>query len=396
MFVDSQPAFSPDGRTLSFIREVATGVRDIYLLTVSDAFQPIGGPKRITFENQLVFRPVWTLDGREILFSSGLYLSPNLFRIKASGLDKPQRLAGVGEDGSEVAISRRTHRLVYTRELFDANVWRLEVPGPHGKVSSPEKLISSTRNDWEAQFSPDGTKVVFNSNRTGSSEIWICDSDGSNAQPLTALGNYCGSPSWSPDGQRIAFDSLVERQWEIYVISIDGGKPKRLTTNPASDALARWSHDGKWIYFASDRTGENEIWKIPTSGGEAVRVTQKGGFEAFESPDGKFVYYTKSEEGAEGLWRMPRNGGEETKVLESVAARGFAVVKEGIYFIPRPTAAGRYSIQFLDFATKRIRSISTIESEIGSYLSFSPNGRWILYSQIDQRGSDLMLVENFR
>jgi hypothetical protein len=83
-------------------------------------------------------------------------------------------------------------------------------------------------------------------------------------------------------------------------------------------------------------------------------------------------------------------------VLESVDARAFAVVKEGIYFIPRSDAAGRHSIQFFNFATKKIRSISTIESGIGEYLSVSPDGQWILYSQNDQVGSDLMLVENFR
>ena len=134
---------------------------------------------------------------------------------------------------------------------------------------------------------------------------------------------------------------------------------------------------------------------MPAGGGEAVRVTRKGGFVAFESPDGQWVYYTKSD-GASSLWRVPRDGGEETQVLESVDGRAFAVVKEGIYFIPRPDSAGRYSIQFFNFATKRIRSITTIESPVADYLSVSPDGRWILYSQIDQSGSDLMLVENFR
>ena len=148
-FVDSQPAFSPDGHTLAFIRDVAVGVRDIYLLALSEDFQPIGEPKRLTLRIELTFRPVWTLDGREIVFSSGPFLNPNLLRIAASGSGKPQRLAGVGEDGSEAAISLRTHRLVYTRELIDANIWRLEVPGPHGKISSPMKLISSTRVDGE-------------------------------------------------------------------------------------------------------------------------------------------------------------------------------------------------------------------------------------------------------
>ena len=83
-------------------------------------------------------------------------------------------------------------------------------------------------------------------------------------------------------------------------------------------------------------------------------------------------------------------------MLESVYGNAFGVVKEGIYFIPMPDAAGRSSIQFFNFATKRIRSISTIESAIGTNLSVSPDGRWILYSQADQLGSDLMLVENFR
>jgi hypothetical protein len=83
-------------------------------------------------------------------------------------------------------------------------------------------------------------------------------------------------------------------------------------------------------------------------------------------------------------------------VLESVDRHNFAILKEGIYFIPRPDAAGRYSIQFFNFPTKKIRSITTIEKPIESYLSVSPDGRWILYSQIDQAGSDLMLVENFR
>jgi len=84
-------------------------------------------------------------------------------------------------------------------------------------------------------------------------------------------------------------------------------------------------------------------------------------------------------------------------VLESVDKQAFALVNEGVYFIPRPDAVGRYSIQFLNFATKKIRSIIAIEGLVdNSGLSVSPDGRWILYGQIDQGGSDLMLVKNFR
>jgi Tol biopolymer transport system component/DNA-binding winged helix-turn-helix (wHTH) protein len=395
-FLDSQPAFSPDGHALAFVRQVAVGVRDAYLLTLSEDLEPIGEPRRLTFGNQLTFKPVWTSDGQQIILSSGPYHSPNLFRIAASGSGKPQRLATVGEDGFAAAISHRTQRLVYARQLIDRNIRSLEVPGPDGKINPPMKVASSsTRVDCDAQFSPDGKKIAFTSNRTGSFEIWMCDSDGSNAQQVTTLGGYCGTPYLSPDGERITFDSILDGQWDIFVTRVSGGKPERLTSNPATDALATWSRDGKWVYFFSDRSGENQIWKIPAGGGEAVPVTRKGGFEALESPDGQWIYYTKSD-GASSLWKVPRDGGEETQVLESVDKRAFAIANEGIYFIPKPDSFGRYKIQFFSFATKRIRSIFTIEGEIFIYLSVSPDGRWILYSQIDQDASDLMLVENFR
>jgi hypothetical protein len=98
---------------------------------------------------------------------------------------------------------------------------------------------------------------------------------------------------------------------------------------------------------------------------------------------------------------MPRDGGEDIQVLESSVDLGnflgnFAIVNEGIYFIPRADSAGRSSIQFFNFATKRMRSIITIEKPVSRGLSVSPDGRWILYTLLDQTGSDLMLVENFR
>jgi hypothetical protein len=113
---------------------------------------------------------------------------------------------------------------------------------------------------------------------------------------------------------------------------------------------------------------------------------------ALESLDSQWAYYTK-DSGASGIWRVSSDGRE---VLESVEQDAFAIVKEGIYFISRPDSAGRYFLQFFNFATKRIRSITTIDGPVSEYLSVSPDGRSILYSQVDHEGSDLMLVENFR
>ena len=174
-----------------------------------------------------------------------------------------------------------------------------------------------------------------------------------------------------------------------------GGKPIRLTTDSAYDAAPSWSRDGKWVYFASKRTGQHEVWKVSAGGGEAVQVTRNGGGTAFESPDGMSIYYTKGDYSG-SLWKMPVSGGEESQVLSSVDGRAFSLVNDGIYFIPAPGADGKSSIQFLSFATAKVKMVAPISRSPAEGLSVSPDGRSILFSQFDEAGSDLMLVENFR
>ena len=180
-------------------------------------------------------------------------------------------------------------------------------------------------------------------------------------------------------------------------ISVAGGQPRRLTDHPADDQVPSWSTDGKWVYFASKRTGDFEIWRVAAGGGEAVQVTTAGGYVPSESPDGKFLYYTKKG----GLWRAPVGGGQEMRMIEALYGRSFAVVNEGIYFIkfmaalePGPGVMGE--IQFLPFSSGVIRTVFAIPKPIFVGFSVAPNGRSILYTQIDQQGTDLMLVENFR
>ena len=125
-----------------------------------------------------------------------------------------------------------------------------------------------------------------------------------------------------------------------------------------------------------------------------MQVTKQGGYEAYESPDGQFLYYTKSSNEF-GIWRMPVAGGEETKVLEQGRQGAWNVLDQGIYFVnlqasPYPT------IEFFNFATSRTTQIGIIEKAFYNAFCVSPDGRWILWSQIDRSESDIMLMENFR
>ena len=260
--------------------------------------------------------------------------------------------------------------------------------------------LSSTQREMTLLLSsPDGKKIAFVSNRSGDLEIWVCDSDGSNPVQLTSFrGPHVSTPRWSPDGGRIAFDSDAEgKQFDIWVINASGGKPKRMTTDPANDGNPSWSRDGRWIYFDSFRTGEQQLWKMPEAGGDAIQVTRDGGFAPLESPDGKFIYYTKDLFGA-SVWRLPVEGGQRpTKVLENLSDyRNLVLTNKGIYFIPsQDRDSSIRSIQFLDFATNHTKRVASFGKPFDAGLALSPDGGWILYSQVEQVGSELRLVENF-
>jgi len=263
---------------------------------------------------------------------------------------------------------------------------------------SAASFIFSSRNDSSPQYSGDGKKIAFISERSGNPEVWLCDNDGSNARQISSFGGpQVTTPRWSPDSSRIAFDSNAEGEYDIWMISADGGRPQRMTTNPANDGNPSWSRDGRWIYFDSARTGQQQVWKMPANGGEAIQITRDGGFAPLESPDGKFVYYVKRLAHTD-VWRIPADGGQGTRVLEGVITYpNWAVLENGLVFVP---TRNKFSLQFLNFATGKIRLLGKVDRPLTLFLygglAVSPDGRSILYTQYEQGGSELMLVENFR
>jgi Tol biopolymer transport system component len=111
------------------------------------------------------------------------------------------------------------------------------------------------------------------------------------------------------------------------------------------------------------------------------------------------VYYAKSD--GPGIWKVPVEGGEETRVLDRGGPDVWALTGQGICFFDFTTGSTGPALRYYDFATgkaTRLREFSkdTPVGGNGSALTVSPDGRWILYTQQDQSGSNLMLVENFR
>jgi Tol biopolymer transport system component len=390
---DQNPAFSPDGRTLAFRRAFVGGAREICLVPVTG-----GEPRRLTYDNVHIAGLTWTPDGAHLIYSSERGGTAGLWKISVAGGEAEQLAVG-RENAFWPTLSRDGRRLAYVQGSGDANIWRFEVPRAPGRAKPPTKLIASTQAELAQQFSPDGKRIVFMSSRSGRGyEIWVSDSDGSNPVQLTNFGGpMAGTPRWSPDGRQVVFDCNAGGDENVYVVSVEGGPPRRLTSEKSYEDRPSWSRDGRWIYFVSNRTGNWQVWKMPAEGGKAVQVTKRGGDAAFESYDGKTLYYAKGRAGP-GLWKVPVGGGEESPVLEQLDAElwGYwGLTSDGIYFYNARTRA----IELFSFATGRMSKVAAPEKDPNPGnpgLAVSPDGRWILYTQIDTLSSDIMLVENFR
>ncbi|MGE0132973.1 MAG: protein kinase [Blastocatellales bacterium] len=389
---DQSPVFSPDGQKLAFLRSPGTQVGDIYVVPITG-----GEPQRLTSDNLYLSGGLaWTTDGREIVFSSTRGGLPTLWRVQAAG-GKLRRVMGIGEYALQPTVARTGDRLAYLYRKTDTNIWRAPGPLSTSPTTEPTRLVASTREEYSPQFSPDGNRIAFVSDSSGSREIWVCDSDGSHPVQLTNFGgSHTGSPRWSPDGRQIAFDSRPAGLSSIYVISAAGGSPRQLTDGKSENVLPSWSRDGRWIYFGSRRSGDWQIWRMTVTGEQAEQVTKNGGYEAFEAADGKTLYYAKREP---GIWRLSLVGGEETRIIEQGKWNYWALLEQGICFLdqralPQPT------LEFYNFATSKITTFSRIERAraFGSLLglSASADGRWVLYWQVDESDNDIMLVENFR
>lgn len=325
-----------------------------------------------------------------------------MWRVPLEG-GPPEPLAGAGDNARQPAVSPKGNYLAYLFERSDTNIWR--IPGPNAKDKSlaPTKLIESTRNEGSPRYAPDGKKIAFASDRTGGTEVWVCDSEGRNPIQLTKFGGHAGAPRWSPDGEEILLDARPEGSSDIYVVGVEGGSPRRLTNEPSADIMPIWSRDGQWIYFGSDRSGDWKIWRLPAAGGPAETLTKGPGYGPLAA-DEQFLYYTRASgvaaRGANepGVWRVPLDGGEEVRIIDQGLPGTIAVINDGIAHFafqarPNPT------IDFYSFATGKWTNLLSIERakafSFAGRLSVSPDGQWVVYSQTDQTVNDIMLVENF-
>jgi Tol biopolymer transport system component len=391
---DVDPAVAPDSASVVFARDLGS-TSELYRLKLKPDFQPDGEPEQLTAHHRWTGMPAFTANGKAVVYSSGikddvasLWLLPLVPTLR-----QPRLLLRSASSSYQPALSRRRNRLAFSvGRIFRVDTWKLDLTPDFKPAGLPARLISSTHTDYNAQYSPDGKRIVFHSTRSGASEIWASDADGLNAVRLTNFSApITGSPRWSPDGQWIVFDSNKEGQFEVYRMRANGGTPERLTHDPATDGVPSYSRDGRFIYFMSSRSGSNQVWKMEADGRQPRQITRHAGYLAFESYDRHWIFYSRAD-GDSPLCRVPVDGGEETQVLPRVNEFGFCLTPKGVLFSGGERSSG---IQFLNFDTGKVSPFFQPEKQMTVGLSLSPDQRHLLFPQRESSGSDLTLVENF-
>lgn len=387
---DIEPRFSPDGRWVAFLRQESLNAADLYVVPIDS-----GAAEPVTTDGRAMAGYSWMPDSRRLVFSSDRGEGYQLWQVDRAG-GTPDRVSRIGTyDPGRPTVAARTGRMAYIEWFFDFNIWQLRL----GTTTLPEveRLIASTRWEQHARFSPDGQRVAFTSNRTGSNELWVAQADGSNPVRLTTFGEgYVGAPAWSPDGRWLAFSWQQGRQGTIWRIDARGGQPVPLLQEAATCLYPSWSQDGQTVYFTSNRGGHWNLWKAGLDRAVPQRIPAPDAFAGTESSDGTHLYFIR--QGHPGLWRMPRAGGPVARLIPDLAPGdpgNWVVRPEGVYYLQ---GGGNTPLRLLRFdpTTGQTTPVATFPEQVtpaSAAFSLSPDARRLLFSHVDELETDLMLVE---
>ena len=272
----STPIWSADGRRVSFMTfdcahwpPAGACPTDVWIMNVDGT-----GRENVTRRWGRQLSPIWSPDWQRILFVRNP--CRGVQRL-CSGLDQ---IYGLNANGTGV---RRLARGVTNRK---------------NRVGQRVSEYGST-----PKWSPDGRKIAFVSDRTGSAEVYVMNADGSGQRRLTRHAKP-KELAWSPDGRMLAIGSHASGgPRDVYVMNADGTGLLNLTPGPGGGEALSWSPDGRKIGFRSLRDGSGEIYVVNVDGTGLRRLTHltrnplSSGATTFSgpawSPDGKKILFVR-------------------------------------------------------------------------------------------------------
>ena len=261
------------------------GNDEIYIMNLDGTNQT-----RLTNNPAQDTQPSLSADGNRIAFMSTRDENEEIYVMNADGSGQTRLTNGVASDRFP-SFSSNGKKIVFVSARDDIataakrpSILNSEIYVMNADGSSPMRLTNNADIDDQPTFSPDGSKIAFESWRDGNCEIYIMNADGSGQTRLTNVAPYLDEhPSFSPDGKKIAFLSGRNGYPDVYLMNVDGTNQTRLTNLPGFDDFPSFSPNGDQIAFRSDRDGNSEIYVMNADGSNANRLTTNGAADNFPS-----------------------------------------------------------------------------------------------------------------
>lgn len=308
---------SSDPSVLTFAGSVATAVR-AGTSTVTASWRGATATRVVTISPSSAL--VGTLLVEQSMPTCCEQLSLYRFATASSVVALPQN-AGQGD------LSPDGTRIVFWRP-FDNRIFRANAD------ATGEVVIASGATCYAPRWSFDGARVTYTREVGGgaaSREIMLMNADGSGAVQLTSNGAADESPQLSPDGSKVVFHSDRDGNYEVYVMSSNGQNQLRLTNAAGFDGEPSWSPDGSRILFTSNRSGSMEIWAMNADGSGQVALTTGSGGPAAQigrwSPDGQRFSFRRLVSGQEGIYTARVDGSDVRLVRATPAGVTFEFVR---------------------------------------------------------------------
>ena len=399
---DASPNFSPDGRSLAFVRWSSPSTSTLLVQKLGEGMKALSEPATVPVDGKAPESPVWA-DDRRLFFSererileweAGMAAE----QVYLSG----ERLAGIAISARETARSLRI--VAAQQNVPGARIWMIPLRAA-GLSGGPPAVLSRLGNTSDnPDYSPDGTRIVFVNRRSGAPELWMTDADGDNLRQLTRLGvQSLGVPRWSPDNRHVAFFARMGAEPRIYVIDTTEAQPvsRQMTDDVPGCNIPSWSRSGEFLY-CSRRIGGSEmhLFRVPAESAGKNENEMERWFEgksATETSDGRVLYIKNDRPGlfARALAGDPRASSEERLVEDIRGPIGyFAPVSQGVYYTGQDEQ-GRYTgLRFFDYAQRRSVEVAprSLTGPVNS-LTVTPDGRRLVYTRNPKDGIDLALIQ---
>ncbi len=378
---DIHPRFSPDGNQLAFIRERNPASMFLYVYDL-----------RSNLLKQVSNNPIsingfdWTKDGQSLMYASDL---SGMYKLWELNLETGRStVVKAGDDQLVMPRVSANGRIIYARMTDDVNLWRYDV---NGQVATP--WLNSNDLELNGVHSPSGDQVCFTKIHDGSFQIWVADSTGEQAVPITNFtGQYLSATRWSADSQWIYFQGFSQGQSDLYRVHSKGGIPQSLTQSETEEHTPFPTASGD-LYFSKKEEGIWSIWKFTVGVQGSEKVVQLNAYAPQLSVDESTLFFVRKD--TIGLWQMSLPKGEISITLpyfHPMFWGAYMVDAKGIYFLN----AKDKQFEFYDFEKKDTTLIYKPLKRIprlGITLSKLAKGDQILFSQIDRHDADIMLLE---